>query len=216
MLRTPAYGRLFFCETPAGTESGGSNPPATPAATTSPAATPPSTEASGEVTFTEAQQKAIDRLVGKARQEGRDAEKQANTTADEERQAEAARQAEIAKGNFEKVEADLKKERDGAKADRDSLKTSLDAANAIVSEQVEALKKDLPDELLTTFPTNGTPIDQLSYLKDRQTVFEAAKAAAGVAATNVTRLPATPKATSKPDGITKEQQAAVDRQYARW
>lgn len=200
MLRTPAYGRIFF-EADSGASGGNA------AGATSPGAgTPPSTEDAGVVTFTEAQQKEINRLIGNARKEGRTAAEQAAADAETARQAEAARQAAEAKGEFETVKQSLTKERDDANAANASLKASLDAANAVVVEQVEAVKKSLPAELLTGYPADGTPLEQLAWLKDRKQVFDVAVAASGAGAANVTRLPATPGGTN---------QSAVDAAYDR-
>lgn len=175
MLRTPEYGRLFFYETPAGPEAGGSNPPATPPATTPPAATPPSTEVPGPVTFTAEQQKELNRLIGQARSEGRTAAEQAAADAETARQAEAARQADIAKGDFEKVKTDLEGERDGFKSERDTLKTENEAITAYFSAQYAAALKDLP-EVITAF----APADDASFTEKSEWLVKAQAQAAKI------------------------------------
>lgn len=210
MLRKPGYGRILF-EADSGASGGNAGTP-----DASSAVTPPSSGESDAVTFTEAQQKEINRLIGNARKEGRTAAEQAAAQVESDRQADAAREAAEAKGEFETVKQSLIGERDTAKAELVTATEQVTAYAAIVAEQVETLKQALPAELLADYPQDGTPLAQLQWLKDRQQVYEVAKTAAGVAP-NVTRLAQTPQGQSaKPGDVTKEQQAAFDRQYARW
>jgi hypothetical protein len=154
MLRTPFYGRLLFLTTPAGTEAGGGNPvtPLAPPASGANPATPPKTEAPAPVTFTAEQQAEINRIVGQARQEGRTAAEQAAAQAETDRQAEAARQADIDKGNFEAAKTSLEGERDGFKAERDTLKTERDALAGYFDGQFAAALKDLPESIVAFAP----------------------------------------------------------------
>lgn len=211
MLRTPAYGRIFF-EADTGNSAG--NEATTDAATTpSPTATPPTTGATDAVTFTDAQQKELDRLIGKARQEGRTAAEQAAAAAETQRQADAARQADIAKGDFEKVKTDLETERDTAKTERDGLAQKVTAYEALTTTRVAALKAELPAEAVEDFPADGDPLDQLTWLEGRKALVEKLAPASG---DTKPRVPATPPANGKPNGLTKEQQEAVNRQYRRF
>ncbi len=201
MLRKPDYGRLFFYETPAGTEAGSGNPPAatTPPATTHPTATPPSTEGSGPVTFTAEQQAAINKLIGDARKEGRTSAEQAAADAETARQAEATRQADIAKGDFEKVKTDLESERDGFKTERDTLAGKVERYEALTKSRVDAIKGELPAEATEDFPAEADAIDQLEWLDGRQKLL--AKLAPATQQNGHPRVPATPppNAPSKPE-----------------
>lgn len=120
--------------------------------------TPPSTEVPAKVTFSPEQQAEIDRLIGKARTEGRDAEKTAAAAAKTAADAEAQRQADIAKGDFDKVKASLESERDVAQTERDALKTENQAITAYFSAQYAAAIKELP-EVITAF----APADDASF-----------------------------------------------------
>ena len=147
MLRKPEYGRLFF---EAETGTGGGNAGTTGTTTTSTTGTPPATGESDAVTFSEAQQKELNRLIGKARTEGRDAEKQAAQEAADAAAAAAQRDADAAKGNYESAKASLESERDAARTERDDLKTENEAITAYFSTQYAAALKELP-EVITAF-----------------------------------------------------------------
>ncbi len=175
--------------------------------------TPPKTEVPAPVTFTPEQQAELDRLIGKARTEGKSAAERSAQEAKDAADAAKAITDQEAKGQYEAAKQSLEGERDTAKTDAATLKTQIDAANVVIAEQVESLKGDLPKELLTDYPADVTPLDQLVWLKREAARFEVAKAAAGVTTTNVTRLVATPAAVGQASGVTKEQQAAIDRQY---
>lgn len=187
MLRKPEYGRILF-ESDSGNAGGNAG-----TSGASGTGTPPSSGESEAVTFTEAQQKEINRLIGQARKEGRTAAEQAAQDAETARLAVQAITDQEAKGQYETAKQALTTERDGYKAELDATKASLDAANVVIAAQVAVMKGDLPAELLGGYPETGSPLDQLAWLKDRQSVFDAAKAVAGAAGANVTRLPQTPK-----------------------
>jgi hypothetical protein len=195
MLRKPAYGRIFF-EADSGNTAG--NTATTDATTTtSTTATPPSTGESDAVTFTDAQQKEINRLIGKARSEGKTVAEQAAAQAEQDRQAEAARQAEIEKGNFEGVKASLEQERDGFKSERDTLAGKVDRYEALTKTRVDAIKGELPAEAVEDFPAEADAIDQLEWLDGRQKLL--AKLAPAVAnGSGHPRVPATPAAQGQP------------------
>lgn len=191
MLRKPFYGRLFF--TPETGDGGGGNPPAGGSATTSTTATPPKTEETGEVTFTEAQQREVNRLVGKARTEGRTAAEQAAQAASDAAAAEAQRTADANKGNYEAAKASLEAERDGFKTERDTLAGKVSQYEALAAKQVAALKGDLPAEALEDFPAEGEPVEQWAWLEARAAlVAKLAPAGQG----QHPRVPATPKSDS--------------------
>ena len=185
MLRKPLYlGRVLF------EEDSGKNPPAPNPDPTPNPVTPPKEEDGPKVTLTQTE---LDARMAAARKEGKaSAEKlaaDAKTAAD----ADAERKRQEAAGEYETAKAGLEKERDGFKTDLDTANTQITAYAEIVAKQVEALKGDLPAELLGDYPNDGTPLDQLVWLEGRKQVFEVAKTAAGATATNITRLPATPK-----------------------
>lgn len=207
MLRKPAYGRIFF-EADNG-DAGGNTSGTDAATTTSTTATPPSTGESDAVTFSDAQQKEINRLIGKARQEGRDAEKQVNATAEQERQAEAARQAEIEKGNFEKVKTDLETERDGFKTERDQLTAKVDRYEALTKTRVDAIKGELPAEAVEDFPADADAIDQLEWLEGRKALL-AKLAPAAAQGNGHPRVPATPPA----QGNVKQEATSLVSRHA--
>lgn len=157
------------------------------------AATSPNQRDSDPVTFTAEQQKVVDKRMADARKEGRTAAEQEARDAETARLAAQAITDQEAKGQYETAKQALTTERDGYKTELDATKASLEAANIVIAAQVAVMKGDLPTELLGGYPEDGAPLDQLAWLKDRQAVFDAAKAVAGAAGANVTRLPQTPK-----------------------
>ncbi len=109
--------------------------------------TPPSKEEKPKVVFTPDVQEEINRLMGIARQEGRDAAdkaaKDAAAAADEKRKQDEA----VARGEFDKVRADLESDRDGLKGERDRLKADNDDLRAVLMPTMDAQWTAIPDEI---------------------------------------------------------------------
>ena len=108
-----------------------------------------------KVGFSEDQQREVNRMLARERKAERDraladAKAEADRKAEEDRKARERADAE-AKGDFEKVKSDLTTERDTIAGERDDLKARYDRALAIITPQVEADWKDLPEEVTALY-----------------------------------------------------------------
>lgn len=99
------------------------------------------------ITFTEDQQKAIDRMMGEARRDGRKAAEDAADEAKRKAEADAEVARQIAAGEFETARKTIEDERDAAVADRDAYKARIDTLVAAIKPTVDAAWTELPDEV---------------------------------------------------------------------
>lgn len=120
------------------------NVPANPEANP---ATPPKTEESPKVTFTDEQQKELNKLIANARREGKAAaEKDANDVK-AKAEADAERSRQEAAGEYEKAKTTLTAERDTAASERDGYKGKLETLLADLKPEIEKAWAGLPAEV---------------------------------------------------------------------
>lgn len=120
--------------------------PTTPTEPTT--ATPPETGGQGkEAAFTKEQQAEIDRLVGKARVEGRKAAEEALEQKRKDEEAERQRQKDIEAGEFDKVRGDLESQINDWKTKAEAHETRLNTAIAAIKPGVDTRWTDAPDEV---------------------------------------------------------------------
>jgi hypothetical protein len=216
MLTKPIYGRQFF---EADTGDGGGGGESSTDSKTDPKATtetPPKTEDTATVTFSAEQQKFIDKLMGDARKEGRQAAEKAANDAKAAADAERERQDQEAKGQYEEVKASLIQERDTAKTEADTLKARVEQYEALAAKRVDALKDELklPDEVMKRFPDDADSLVKLTWLEEQGELAKLYRTEGGGPKDGV-KLPKTPDANGTVPEMTKEQQAAYDRQFVR-
>lgn len=123
--------------------------------TTADPATPPKTEVPATVTFTDAQQAEINRLIGKARAEGRSAAEQAAKDAQAAADAAAKQQQLEAAGEYETAKATLTSERDALKGENEAL-------SAYFATQYAAAVKDLPEFIVAFAPAEDASFAEKS------------------------------------------------------
>lgn len=194
----------------------------TPTDPTPATATPPSTGDKGKepekppaVTFTAEQQAEINRLMGAARKEGRDAaDEAARKKAEKDRADKDAADAE-ARGEFEKVKGTMQQSIDSLTGERDALKAQVDSYVAlvapIVADRLAALKA-ADAEVARGFPADADPLAQLAWLDDPRTKALLAKQAERADALSSWRN--TPKPNGDPTGQNDEQaRRAMSRMY---
>lgn len=209
MLTKPLYGTMFFSPDDGDGVGGSATTNTTPAPETQ-----PQTGEKPKVEFTAEQQAVIDALIGTARKEGRTAAEQAAADAKAKADADAALAEQVKQGKFEEAETEYKRQLGELTTDRDGLKEKVTAYETLIAAQVDAAKAALPAEALTGYPADADPLVRMTWLTEREMLIKAL----GVKANSdgVSRLPKTPAPNGEPSKVTKEQQAAIDRQYARW
>lgn len=116
--------------------------------------TPPHKEESQKVTFSDEQQKEIDRLIGAARRDGRKAAE--DDAAEVKRKADEAadQQRKIEAGKFDEVRQSLETERDQALAKA----SQFDALVEAIKPEIDAQWAALPDEVTALYEGDDTDV----------------------------------------------------------
>ena len=135
---------------------------------------------------------------------------------DEDARVKAEQDEAVKRGEFEKVKTDLESERDAAKTEADTLKDRVEQYEALAAKRVDALKDELnlPDEVMKRFPDDADSLVKLTWLEEQGELAKLYRTEGGGPKDGV-RLPKTPDANGTVPELTKEQQAAYDRQFVR-
>ncbi len=104
--------------------------------------------------------------------------------------AEADRKEAEARGEFDTVKQSLAKERDDAKAELAAVLEKIGKYEGITTTRIDALKAELPKEVLDKFPADADPLDQLVWLEDMADLVAKLSPSNGTKS----RTPETPKA----------------------
>ena len=177
-------------------------------------------EASKAIEFTTDQHKEIDRIVAKNLREAKAkwGEEVAAAAAEAKAQEDKAREQDeaVKRGEFEKVKTGLETERDTAKTEADTLKDRVEQYEALAAKRVDALKDELklPDEVMKRFPDDADSLVKLTWLEEQGELAKLYRTEGGGPKDGV-KLPKTPDANGTVPEMTKEQQAAYDRQFVR-
>jgi hypothetical protein len=221
MLTKPNYGRLFFEADKGDGESGGSKKDESAAGKESQDAQPGGEQ--GETGFKPITSEAeLSQWKSNTRKLIAD---EVRSRLDEERQkqdeeAKQARERDEAekRGEFDKVRVSLETERDTFKATAATLAERVEQYESLAMKRVDALKDELklPDEVMKRFPADADALAKLSWLEEQGELAKLYRTQQGGPKDGV-KHPETPDANGngKPLELTKEQQAALDRQFAR-
>jgi hypothetical protein len=172
--------------------------PPTPTPETPPAKTEDTAES---ITFSDEQQRVINKLMAKAKREGEEKAEQARLDAEADAKRKAEQDQQLARGEFDQVKAAIETERDEVKAEAERIRSENERYAALATKRLESLKADLdlPAEVMKTYPADAPILDQLDWLEDRAAIWEAARQANGGPKGAV--VTATPKAagSTQPD-----------------
>lgn len=168
MLRKPIYGRLFFDADAGNGEGGGAG--------SGESGDKPNGEKPAAPTYSDEQQRDIDRRIAAARRQAEaDAKARLEQTAAEKAEAERVereRKAAEERGEFDKVRQSLEAERDTFKTDAQAKAERLERYEAVigplVAERLEAVKAASPD-VAEGFPKDADTLSQLDWLNDPRT-----------------------------------------------
>jgi hypothetical protein len=135
---------------------------------------------------------------------------------DEDARAKAEQDEAVKRGEFEKVKTDLEAERDEAKTEADTLKARVEQYETLAAKRVDALKDELklPDEVMKRFPDDADSLVKLTWLEEQGELAKLYRTEGGGPRDGV-KLPKTPDANGTVRELTKDEQAAYDRQFVR-
>lgn len=171
LLRGIHWSPLF---TPDGDGAGG-NAGTPPGSESNPGtnANPGGTQGAGQVTFTAEQQDHLNRLVGKARQDGeaagRTAAEQAATAKATEERTAAERKRQLDAGEFDKVKTSLETDIATVTRERDALAAEVDELTQALGPVVTDRLKLLDDADKLGYPKDQPLVKQLAWLNDPRT-----------------------------------------------
>lgn len=190
MLFKPYAPRTFFDTD--GEGGGGSATTPAPVAGTTP--NPAETGEPAKVTFTPEQQQFVDMMIGEARLHGKKTAEADAADKERQRLADQERAEAEARGEFEQVKQSLITERDAIRTELDTVKEKVARYDELAKGQVESAKKGYPAEALVDFPTDADPLDQLTFLDQRQQFL----AGLGIKFENGESKPPTPRVPATP------------------
>lgn len=127
--------------------------------------------------------------------------------ADEKRKQDEA----AARGEFDKVRTELEGKVTSAESERNALKGENDLLTEYFNAQFAAALKDFPESIVAF-----APAEDASFADKKAWLVKATEQAAKVGGEAKPGNRPNPKPGTGERTVTKEQQAAVDRQYARW
>ncbi len=127
---------------------------------------PPKPDDPPKVTFSDEQQRELNRLIARETRKAAETEKAAAEAAQEATRKQAETEADRKKqedaGEFEKVRTGIEQERDTFKGERDTLKGEHDALSTYFEAQYMAALKDLPDVVKAFAPAEDASFETKS------------------------------------------------------